>query len=268
MLISKKLDARDRERTEAERAAVEGRAMKRPGSSGTNFLPDYKQALQAQIAASSERAAKKAAKDERRRLSREAAAASATGEAAAASAASSASQAAESTQATVSLSKSVVQQRLAKADRAAEEARRSADAQLKAKAAADAAASAAAVAAAEAHAAAESSNAAAAAAKLTFTTEMRAGESFRSYQARLVREKAEKMEGKVLAKKISEKKKRCVLQSQIILSMHPAHVVSPSFKLLKRMCDHTLPDMVEKLFLPVYRSCSCSFISSWDHISL
>jgi hypothetical protein len=104
----------------------------------------------------------------------------------------------------------VEEQRLERERRRNDEAKRSSDAERKA--AADAAAKAAAdsssAPAATEGDAAEDSGAASAASAAVFTTELRPGESFRSFQARLVREKSERMQMEVKRKTLSDKRKR------------------------------------------------------------
>ena len=220
LLISKKLDARDRMRQEEHQAKM-GKG-KRSRSNSAQLLPDYKQQLAAQIAASKARAEKSAAKEERKRLAKERAAAQQAAAPASVAAAATADDGGDDAQqpeapvesaakgGAVSLSKSVEQQRQSKADRAAAEKQRGTDSERKLAAASAAAAAAeSAAAGVDAKERSEIGNPKVAP-RIVFKTEMRPGESFRSYQARLVREKAEKMQIEVKNKALSEKKKRCV----------------------------------------------------------
>jgi hypothetical protein len=105
----------------------------------------------------------------------------------------------------------VEEQRLERERRRNDEAKRSSDAERKA--AADAAAKSAAdssstAAAEDGGADGDSAAAASAASAAVFTTELRPGESFRSFQARLVREKSERMQMEVKRKTLSDKRKR------------------------------------------------------------
>ena len=195
-------------------------------------MPDYKQALAAQIAATAEKSAKRLQKEERRRLAREQAAEAQQKQQAQAAmdtnqdAADEFSAGAPSSK-PVSLSKTVDQQRQQKADQARsalERAQRRVQEQEAQREAASAAAASEAAASTAAASAASgpallSDGAAPTAEKVVFTTEMRPGESFRSYQARLVREKAEKMQVEVKGKKMSEKKKRSVLACQWLFTL-------------------------------------------------
>lgn len=109
----------------------------------------------------------------------------------------------------ISLSKSIEQQRQAKRDRKAHaESKYEVNAEQKALEAAEAKAAAAAAAAASNPDGTDEPKTMTA--KAIFSTEMRPGESFRSYQARLVAEKSKLMNAEVVAapKGLSEKKKR------------------------------------------------------------
>jgi len=221
LLISKKLDQRDRERNHQQSGKPSARAGGKGGGGGGNgsnyMLPDYKQALQDQINAHRERAAKQAAKDERRRLASEGGGGGAPGNSASAAAPAVAASPARPASAAgvVSLSKSVEQQRQDRAARKSDDAKRSTESAAKAatagtaeddgenEAGGDDAADPTSPSLADQGALSKP-----AASSVSFSTEMRPGESFRSFQARLVREKSEKMQLEVHRKTLNEKRKR------------------------------------------------------------
>lgn len=197
LLVSKKLDARDA-------AKAQGKAIV--------SVPDYKQRLEEQVRQKSQAQKKQQEKAARRQAAAGGTTApqatSSSSAAATSNSSSSSASATPSRDGAVSLSKSLEQQRQSKQ---AKQVHQKTQAELKAEVkAAAAAADAAAAAEAAATAASAESDAPKVAAKIHFSTEMRPGESFRSYQARLVQEKSRLMNAEVTEgkKKLSERKKR------------------------------------------------------------
>lgn len=189
LIVSKKLDARDAAKSRGQPIIAK---------------PDYRQKLEEQIRMKKEQQAKVHAKAARRAAAQDAGQSS-TPAAPAAVAAAAAVAVSNDKNGPVSLSKTIEQQRQSKRDRLVH-AKSQAELNAEKKAAqAEAAAAAAAAAAAD-----EESSDGKVAPKITFTTEMRPGESFRSYQARLVAEKSRLMNAEVdtAPKGLSQRKKR------------------------------------------------------------
>lgn len=213
LAISKKLEQRDK---------FNIKAKDKNGTAGHGAQPvklDYKQALQAQAAAARMAEKQRREKEERRkqqRAEREQAAAAAAASAAADAGESSIAEPAQaeatldSDKTVVSLSRSIEEQRAAR--KAAQAARRASkedaaadddDANDEDEAESDNNADDAAASSLSTPAAPQTISA-----RDLFSTQMRPGESFRSYQQRLLREKAEKMAMEVKIRKLSEKNKR------------------------------------------------------------